>query len=111
MSRAAAGGASLEAVERNHILAVLQRTRWVIDGAGGAARLLGLHPNTLRSRMKKLGIVRPGDPSLISIFLLAMVKEALYQQIIGTRSFSVGRVVTEIFECLQRGVLLVRLPE
>jgi len=59
---------------------------------------------------QKLGIVRPGDPSLISIFLLAMVKESLYQQIIGTRSFRVSDVVTEIFECLQRGVLLVRLP-
>ena len=31
----------------------------VIDGPRGAAKLLGLHPNTLRSRMKKLGITRP----------------------------------------------------
>jgi hypothetical protein len=59
---------------------------------------------------QKPGIVRPGDPSLISIFLLAMVKESLYQQIIGTRTFRVGQVVTEVFECLQRGVLVVRLP-
>jgi PAS domain S-box-containing protein len=57
-----ADGASLEAVERNHILAVLQRARWVIDGPAGAARVLGLHPNTLRSRMKKLGIARPSSP-------------------------------------------------
>jgi PAS domain S-box-containing protein len=56
---APADGATLEAVERNHILTVLERTRWVIDGTGGAAKLLGLHPNTLRSRMKKLGIARP----------------------------------------------------
>jgi PAS domain S-box-containing protein len=48
----------LEAVERNHILAVLQQTNWVIDGPRGAAQILGLHPNTLRSRMKKLGITR-----------------------------------------------------
>jgi formate hydrogenlyase transcriptional activator len=56
---ATAAGSSLEAVERNHILTVLQQTRWVIDGAAGAAKVLGLHPNTLRSRMKKLGIARP----------------------------------------------------
>jgi PAS domain S-box-containing protein len=56
---AAPDGASLEAVERNHILTVLQRSGWVIDGTAGAARTLGLHPNTLRSRMKKLGIARP----------------------------------------------------
>ncbi len=49
---------SLEATERNHILAVLVRTGWRIDGAGGAARLLDLNPSTLRSRMKKLGIRR-----------------------------------------------------
>jgi AcrR family transcriptional regulator len=59
---------------------------------------------------QKLGIVRPGNPSLIAVCLLAMVKEALYQQIIGTRSFPVGEVVTEIFDVVQRGVLLVQLP-
>jgi transcriptional regulator with GAF, ATPase, and Fis domain len=51
-------GARLEAVEREHILATLERARWVIEGPAGAARLLELHPNTLRSRMKKLGITR-----------------------------------------------------
>jgi transcriptional regulator with GAF, ATPase, and Fis domain len=55
----AADGASLVAVERAHILAVLQQAGWVIDGATGAAKVLGLHPNTLRSRLKKLGITRP----------------------------------------------------
>jgi PAS domain S-box-containing protein len=55
----AADGTTLETVEKNHILTVLERTRWVIDGENGAAKLLGLHPNTLRSRMKKLGIARP----------------------------------------------------
>jgi len=60
----AAPDASLEAVERRHILAVLQQTSWVIEGPNGAGQVLGLHPNTLRSRMKKLGIVRGGhDPS------------------------------------------------
>jgi PAS domain S-box-containing protein len=49
---------SLEAIERRHISAVLRQTKWVIDGPRGAARILGLHPNTLRSRLKKLGITR-----------------------------------------------------
>jgi PAS domain S-box-containing protein len=49
---------SLEANERNHILAALHQTDWVIDGPRGAAKILELHPNTLRSRMKKLGISR-----------------------------------------------------
>jgi PAS domain S-box-containing protein len=55
----AAGPRSLETVERSHILAVVQQANWVIDGPRGAARILGLHPNTLRNRMKKLGITRP----------------------------------------------------
>jgi formate hydrogenlyase transcriptional activator len=50
---------SVKEVERQHILSVLQRASWVIEGPQGAAKLLGLHPNTLRSRLKKLGIRRP----------------------------------------------------
>ena len=50
---------SLEEVDRRHVLAVLEQSRWVIEGPAGAARILNLHPNTLRSRMKKLGIQRP----------------------------------------------------
>jgi formate hydrogenlyase transcriptional activator len=49
---------TLAAVEKRHILAVLQQTGGVIEGPKGAAKLLKLHPNTLRSRMKKLGIQR-----------------------------------------------------
>jgi PAS domain S-box-containing protein len=49
---------SLEQVERRHIQSVLQKTDWVIEGERGAARILELHPNTLRSRIKKLGIER-----------------------------------------------------
>jgi formate hydrogenlyase transcriptional activator len=41
-----------------HILAALEQSAWVIDGSRGAAKVQGPHPNTLRSRMKKLGIVR-----------------------------------------------------
>jgi len=63
-SMAAQGGngrgqpASLEDVEKCHILEVLRQTGWVIEGPRGAAKILSLHPNTLRSRMKKLGIER-----------------------------------------------------
>jgi formate hydrogenlyase transcriptional activator len=49
---------TLSAVERTHIEGVLRDCRWRINGAGNAAERLGLHPNTLRFRMKKLGIVR-----------------------------------------------------
>jgi formate hydrogenlyase transcriptional activator len=55
---ASAGLASLEEIERNHILAVLEQTGWVIEGPNGAAKVLQLHPNTLRSRMQKCGIKR-----------------------------------------------------
>ena len=49
---------TLEDVERAHICAVLQQTRGVIEGTNGAAKTLGMHPNTLRHRMEKLGIKR-----------------------------------------------------
>jgi transcriptional regulator with GAF, ATPase, and Fis domain len=47
-------------VERRHIIGVLQRSSWRIEGVGGAARVLGMKPSTLRTRMSKLGIVRAG---------------------------------------------------
>jgi formate hydrogenlyase transcriptional activator len=56
----APGGGTLEDIERAHIAATLERTGWVIEGPRGAARVLDMHPNTLRSRMKKLGIERSG---------------------------------------------------
>jgi formate hydrogenlyase transcriptional activator len=49
---------TLQEVERAHILSVLQQTHGVIEGANGAAKTLGMHPNTLRHRMEKLGIKR-----------------------------------------------------
>jgi transcriptional regulator with GAF, ATPase, and Fis domain len=53
---------SLEDLQRLHILEVLQSTGGIVEGARGAATILGLHPNTLRSRMKKLGIaIAPRD--------------------------------------------------
>jgi formate hydrogenlyase transcriptional activator len=53
-----AGTGTLEDIERAHIAATLERTGWVIEGPRGAARILDMHPNTLRSRMKKLGLQR-----------------------------------------------------
>ncbi|MGH7321534.1 MAG: sigma 54-interacting transcriptional regulator, partial [Candidatus Rokuibacteriota bacterium] len=50
---------TLEEMERRHIQEALRLTRGLIEGPAGAAKSLGLHPNTLRSRMAKLGITRP----------------------------------------------------
>jgi formate hydrogenlyase transcriptional activator len=52
--------AVLEDVERRHISAALEQAGGVVEGPRGAARLLKLHPNTLRSRMEKLGLRRAG---------------------------------------------------
>jgi formate hydrogenlyase transcriptional activator len=51
---------SLREAERYHIEMVLKRTNGVIEGPDGAATILKLNPNTLRSRIKKLGVVRQG---------------------------------------------------
>jgi formate hydrogenlyase transcriptional activator len=58
-------GTTLEQVERRHIETVLKRCHWRINGPGNAAEILGLHPNTLRFRMKKLGVQRPRELSVI----------------------------------------------
>ena len=50
--------ATLQDAERGHILNILKDTDWVISGNKGAAKILDLNPNTLRSRMQKLGISR-----------------------------------------------------
>jgi PAS domain S-box-containing protein len=51
-------GHDLNSIQREHILAVLRDTNWVIEGDRGAAGRLGMKPGTLRHRMKKLGISR-----------------------------------------------------
>ena len=56
---AGAAPTTLEAVERAHLLRTLEAARWVVEGPRGAADVLGLHPNTLRSMIKRLGLVRP----------------------------------------------------
>ena len=58
--RQGASPLSLKALEREHVLAVLQQTGWRIRGPRGAAVLLGLPPTTLENRMIRLGINRPG---------------------------------------------------
>ncbi len=50
---------TLAELECEHILQVLLKTAWRIEGEKGAAILLGLNPSTLRARIRKLGIRRP----------------------------------------------------
>lgn len=45
--------------EREHILATLKESKWVVSGPNGAATRLGINRSTLQFRMRKLGIVRP----------------------------------------------------
>jgi formate hydrogenlyase transcriptional activator len=51
---------TLEEMERQHVLDVLEHTNWRVSGEKGAAAILGLKPTTLEARMKKLGIERKG---------------------------------------------------
>ena len=59
VSTDAAPPRTIAEVERWYVEQVLTETRWVIEGERGAARRLGLHPNTLRSRLKRWGVARP----------------------------------------------------
>ena len=42
--------------EKRHIRLALEKTNGIVYGERGAARLLDIHPDTLRSRMTKLGL-------------------------------------------------------
>jgi len=55
---------TLEEIDRQHVLSTLDSCGGVIEGPKGAAKRLGLHPSTLRSRIAKLGINRKNDTSL-----------------------------------------------
>jgi PAS domain S-box-containing protein len=58
---------TLEEMERDYITRILQDLRWRIDGPQGAARVLGMNPSTLRTRMRKLGIQKPsGKPATVA---------------------------------------------
>ncbi len=50
---------TLDEAQRAHIIKILKKTNWKIDGEDGASKLLDIKPSTLRDRMKKLGIKRP----------------------------------------------------
>ena len=45
-------------LERDHILHVLQKTNWRVEGKNGAAAILDINPSTLRARMRKFGVHR-----------------------------------------------------
>jgi len=50
---------TLEAVEREHIVRILDQTRWKVSGKNSAAEILGLDRSTLRARMRKFDIQKP----------------------------------------------------
>ncbi|MEE4265823.1 MAG: helix-turn-helix domain-containing protein, partial [Desulfobacteraceae bacterium] len=50
---------TLNEVERDYIVRVLEQTHWKVSGQNGAAEILGLDRSTLRARMRKLGIHQP----------------------------------------------------
>jgi formate hydrogenlyase transcriptional activator len=52
---------TLEDAERLYIVQTLERAGWRVRGPGGAAEALGMKPTTLESRMKKVGVQRPGS--------------------------------------------------
>ncbi len=63
VSKVRAADRALAAAERAHIVAVLDECGWRVNGPGGAAESLALHPSTLRFRMKRLAIERPRSRS------------------------------------------------
>ena len=46
----------LKRQERENLLAALEATHWRVSGPNGAAKLLGLQPTTLASKIKALGL-------------------------------------------------------
>ena len=50
---------TLNEVERDYIVRVLEQTNWKVSGPNGAAEILGLDRSTLRARMRKLDIRQP----------------------------------------------------
>jgi formate hydrogenlyase transcriptional activator len=56
---AESGPVTLADAEREHILDTLEKARWVLGGANGAAARLGMKRSTLQWKMKKLNISRP----------------------------------------------------
>jgi len=59
---AAGGFATLEEHERVYLRQVLEATGGRVEGRRGAARILDVHPSTLRSRLQRLGLAKPQWP-------------------------------------------------
>jgi len=57
---------TLEEVERDYILRILEDRNWKIEGPSGSASILGMNPSTLRTRMAKLGITKPNHSAASS---------------------------------------------
>jgi len=55
-------GNTLKEIEKTHILSILKRTNWKINGPRGAALILGMAPSTLRDKMKKLDVQKGKGP-------------------------------------------------
>jgi formate hydrogenlyase transcriptional activator len=53
------GAATLEDIERAHIVSILEESNWMLSGPRGAAAKLGMKRTTLQSLMKRLGIAKP----------------------------------------------------
>ena len=51
----------MQDLERENLLRAMTATGWRVSGKTGAARLLGIPPSTLNSRLKALGLKRPGS--------------------------------------------------
>ena len=49
----------LQELEKKNLLAALQACNWKIAGDNGAARLLGMKPSTLNSRISTLNLKKP----------------------------------------------------
>jgi transcriptional regulator with GAF, ATPase, and Fis domain len=56
---------TLEEIERDAILRALRAANWMVGGAKGAARTLGLKRTTLQGRMRKLGITLRGRENTV----------------------------------------------
>ena len=46
-------------LEKKYLIKILNQTFWRVSGENGAGKILGLHPEILRAKMRKLGIQRP----------------------------------------------------
>ena len=58
-SEGGAAAGAVEEMERDYILRVLKARNWKIGGENSAASTSGMHVNTLRGRMQKLGLKKP----------------------------------------------------